>query len=155
MVILEPGISSNRARSVISKLGFSNVDIFYAIGYSGGIWVLWHNHKCKLRVISCLDQSVTMCVDLVGGNSWLSLPFYGHPCPSCRIQHVSLKAPGPCGYSLSIKRSFSILLGKKIKEDLTSMVMRCFPTSDIPQGLNSTLFSLVPKVPCPQSMDQL
>ncbi|XP_021830718.1 uncharacterized protein LOC110770811 [Prunus avium] len=85
MVICEPRISSDRARKVISQLGFSNAEVSDAVGFSGGIWVLWDEHKCNIKVIKCLDQSVTIFIENREGSAWLFTAVYGNPCPSRRV----------------------------------------------------------------------
>ncbi|XP_020412737.1 uncharacterized protein LOC109947231 [Prunus persica] len=84
LVILEPRISSSKARKVISQLGFPKAEISDAVGFSGGIWLLWDDSKLNLRVIHCMDQAVSVCVETAGGTSWIFTAVYGHPCPSKR-----------------------------------------------------------------------
>ncbi|CAL8098266.1 unnamed protein product [Prunus armeniaca] len=55
----QPRISSSKARKVISQLGFPKAEISDAVGFSGGIWLLWDDAKFNLRVIHCMDQAVS------------------------------------------------------------------------------------------------
>ncbi|XP_021810130.1 uncharacterized protein LOC110753525 [Prunus avium] len=84
LVILEPRISSSKAQKVISQLGFPKAEISDAVGFSGGIWLLWDDAKFNLRVIHCMDQAVSVCVETSGGISWIFTAVYGHPCPARR-----------------------------------------------------------------------
>ncbi|CAL8100465.1 unnamed protein product [Prunus armeniaca] len=61
LVILEPRISSGRARKL-----------------------LWNDAKFNLRVIHCMDQTVSVCVETSRGTSWIFTATYGHPCPTIR-----------------------------------------------------------------------
>lgn len=61
-----------------------------------------------------------------------------------------LKAPRPDGYfAIFFQNNWDI-----VKNDIVQLAMWSFHTGTIPKGLNYTLITLVPKVPCPQTMMQ-
>lgn len=43
VVLMEPRISGNKADDFIKKSGFENSHRVEAIGFSGGIWLLWQS----------------------------------------------------------------------------------------------------------------
>ncbi|BBH05413.1 zinc ion-binding protein, partial [Prunus dulcis] len=254
LVILEPRISSSKAWKVISQLGFPKAEISDAVGFSGGIWLLWDDAKFNLRVIHCMDQAVSVCVETAGGfkdwfdqhglidlgflgpkftwvnkrvggdfvmkrldraicnkewrkrrnrierlkdinGDWISSKeglkalaveyFHGlflddvvdiirSPLPSLfpHIPEADLavvskevtekevqdalfaigpyKAPGSDGYSAIFFHNCWSLCRK----DIEVLVFKCFSSGSVPEYLNNTLVTLVPKITNPQSMLQ-
>lgn len=47
LVILEPRICGAKAMQVCKQFGFSRYEIVDAMGFSGGIWVLWNDCTCS------------------------------------------------------------------------------------------------------------
>lgn len=63
----------------------------------------------------------------------------------------SLKAPGPDGMLANFFQHAWDICGR----DLVCLLQYCFNCGNIPEGLNNTLISLIPKVDKPSSMKQL
>ncbi|CAN0899313.1 Putative ribonuclease H protein At1g65750 [Linum grandiflorum] len=58
MAILEPKISGDRALAIIRKLLFSHSFVVNAIGFVGGIWILWNEADIQVFIISQSRQVV-------------------------------------------------------------------------------------------------
>ncbi|CAN1146793.1 Putative ribonuclease H protein At1g65750 [Linum perenne] len=65
VILVEPKISGAKAEKVCSKLGFDEYCRVEAVGFSGGIWVLWHPSNVILKVIEMSNQ----ILHLEGGSS--------------------------------------------------------------------------------------
>ena len=57
-VIMETCISSQRAEDVSSSLGFESVCCLDAVGFRGGILVLWNERDTNLEILSVTDQAI-------------------------------------------------------------------------------------------------
>ncbi|XP_048422575.1 uncharacterized protein LOC125469371 [Pyrus x bretschneideri] len=70
---------------------------------------------------------------------------------ACMFAIGGLKAPGPDGIPARFYQKFWHLCGK----DVCDMVKVCFNTTQLPDNINNTFISLIPKVDNPTSMTQL
>ncbi|KAM1032357.1 hypothetical protein ACFX2C_036031 [Malus domestica] len=69
----------------------------------------------------------------------------------CMFSIGGLKAPGPDGIPARFYQKFWHLCGK----DISDMVKGCFNSTQLPDNINNTFISLIPKVDNPTSMTQL
>ncbi|XP_021826059.1 uncharacterized protein LOC110766949 [Prunus avium] len=83
LAVLEPRISGSRALTVAQNLGFSHFHIVDAIGFSGGVWLLWNGNSVSLQVVAHSSQSITALVTL-GNQWWLLTVVYANPCQGIR-----------------------------------------------------------------------
>ncbi|XP_021820392.1 uncharacterized protein LOC110762094 [Prunus avium] len=81
--ILEPRISGPRALRVAQSLGFSHYHIIDAIGFSGGVWLLWNDNSVSLQVVAHSSQSITALIQS-SNHKWLLTVVYANPCPGVR-----------------------------------------------------------------------
>ena len=80
LVILEPKISGSHAEHVIGQVSLPCHFRVDPVGLSGGIWVLWDNHRCNVDVVQATDQSVAMLIRLPFLHfPWLFLAIYASP----------------------------------------------------------------------------
>ena len=98
--LLETRVSGEKADTVCRKLGFDYWVRVEALGFSGGIWVLWK--ECmKVDILKTHPQFIHMQIDTEGGRDWLFSMVYGSPNVSLRKfllmdrnrQAVDLRAP--------------------------------------------------------------
>ena len=78
-IILETRISSQRADSISSSLGFDNVCRLDADGSRGCIWILWNARDITLDILSVNDQSIHVFVQVNDSNpssNWLFTVIY-------------------------------------------------------------------------------
>lgn len=80
MAILEPRISGARAISVANSLGFSQFHIESAVGFSGGIWLLWKHDDVRVHILHSTSQVVTALIHS-GLKIWILSVVYGNPQP--------------------------------------------------------------------------
>ncbi|XP_061371034.1 uncharacterized protein LOC133313656 [Gastrolobium bilobum] len=58
VAILEPRISGAIAQKKIKQLGFNNSVIEDAVGFSGGIWLLWKEEFCNVTILEKSSQII-------------------------------------------------------------------------------------------------
>lgn len=51
MVSEPPEVKTGQALDVLKKLGFSSHYVVDAIGFSGGLWILWNDNSVNLEII--------------------------------------------------------------------------------------------------------
>ena len=88
LVILEPCISGNHSKHVISQVGLPRPFRVDPIGLSGGIWVLWDDYKCNVDVVQATEQSVAMIIRAPFSPhyiSWLFSAIYASPILNNRL----------------------------------------------------------------------
>lgn len=81
--IFEPRISGKKAVLVAKKMGFSGLRHEHAVGFSGGIWLLWKPEWCQVHVLHSCRQAVT-CLVGTSGKKWIFTIIYTSPVPSVR-----------------------------------------------------------------------
>ena len=57
-IIMETRISGQRAEDISSSLGFENVCRSGAVGFRGGIWILWNERNNALDILFVTDQAI-------------------------------------------------------------------------------------------------
>ncbi|KAI9091051.1 hypothetical protein K1719_028321 [Acacia pycnantha] len=57
MVILEPRVSGNAAVKIIKSWGFKFSERVEAVGYSGGIWLLWNSEALSVDVLIDMETN--------------------------------------------------------------------------------------------------
>lgn len=54
LVVSEPPeVKTGQALDVLKKLGFSSHYVVDAIGFSGGLWILWNDNLVHFEIIDC------------------------------------------------------------------------------------------------------
>ncbi|KAI9079602.1 hypothetical protein K1719_038429 [Acacia pycnantha] len=77
-VILEPRISGSLARKTIKNWGFKFSEKVEAVGFSGGIWILWNLEDLVVDVLEKDDQFIH-CRWFLNGKSMLFTAVYANP----------------------------------------------------------------------------
>ncbi|KAK0608600.1 hypothetical protein LWI29_033148 [Acer saccharum] len=80
LVVFEPRISGVKAYRVIDNLGFPNRFVVEALGFSGGIWLLWNDSRVKLEVVANSRHSIAVVIDN-GSLFWVRTMVYANPNP--------------------------------------------------------------------------
>ncbi|KAI9084388.1 hypothetical protein K1719_033730 [Acacia pycnantha] len=83
VVILEPRVSGNVASNVIKNWGFKYSIRREAVGFSGGIWILWNLDDLKVDVRAMNDQFIH-CKLFARDESMLFTAVYAYPNPQRR-----------------------------------------------------------------------
>lgn len=79
---METHISSQRAEDGSSSFGFENVYHLDAIGFRGGIWVLWNERDTNLKILSVTNQAIYAFMQVSALNpffNWLFTMIYASP----------------------------------------------------------------------------
>ncbi|CAN0886301.1 hypothetical protein LINGRAHAP2_LOCUS15330 [Linum grandiflorum] len=115
--VFEPRISGVKAARVTRRMDFDRCFRVYAMGFSGGIWVLWHSHLVTLQVLSSSPQ----CVHLSGmvglSNNFFLIAVYRNPGYSVRqefLEDLRSTIP-PVGSAWLIARDFNDMLASADK----------------------------------------
>ncbi|XP_019170452.1 PREDICTED: uncharacterized protein LOC109166023 [Ipomoea nil] len=76
--LVEPRVSGDHANDICSKLGFDDWVRVEAIGFSGGIWVLW-NKPLEITVEFTHPQFILLQVKELSGPPWVLAVVYASP----------------------------------------------------------------------------
>ncbi|KAF7803052.1 reverse transcriptase [Senna tora] len=83
VILTETRLSGARADSVIPTLGFDSFIKVDAMGFAGGIWVLWHSHLINVNALGSSFQEIH-CLLKVNNLSFLLTAIYASPSPENR-----------------------------------------------------------------------
>ncbi|XP_019184586.1 PREDICTED: uncharacterized protein LOC109179535 isoform X1 [Ipomoea nil] len=78
VALLEPKVSSSQADSICSSFNYSDWVTIEAVGYLGGIWILWKS-ALSVDIIDTHPQSVTLQVDDRMNQPWCLSFVYASP----------------------------------------------------------------------------
>lgn len=76
LIICEPRVQSSSHIDDLLNLGFNEVEVVEASGFSGGIWILWNSNSITIEPILSTTQAITVKVLNVGGQPWLLSAIY-------------------------------------------------------------------------------
>lgn len=79
LFLCEPRISGAKAISVVKTLGFPCFEVVDAVGFSGGLWLLWDDSRVHVEVVGTSDQTISACVARNGQDPWLFTGVYASP----------------------------------------------------------------------------
>src|ERR1044072_1721528 len=51
MALFETKVSGSRALSIVNKLGFDGYHVEDAVGFSGGIWIMWDSSVLNVQIL--------------------------------------------------------------------------------------------------------
>ncbi|XP_061373714.1 uncharacterized protein LOC133316036 [Gastrolobium bilobum] len=78
-VILEPKVSGVHAAKIIRSLGYDDSIIEEAVGFSRGIWILWNQSSCSVKIIEKRDQFILIQVSIPNKQPFLFIAIYANP----------------------------------------------------------------------------
>ncbi|CAL9019363.1 unnamed protein product [Prunus brigantina] len=87
LFLCEPRISGQKAMNMVKSLGFSCFEVVDPVGFSGGLWLLWHGDRVKVEVLGTMDQAITACVSWPGQVPWMLTVIYAKPC-NCKREKL-------------------------------------------------------------------
>ncbi|XP_057745065.1 uncharacterized protein LOC130962927 [Arachis stenosperma] len=79
LFLFETRCSGEKAREVIRELGFQFAVVEDAVGFSGGIWVLWEDANLDIRLRESHHQYIHLSVDRAEWGSCLLTAIYASP----------------------------------------------------------------------------
>jgi exonuclease III len=86
-ILVETRISGQRAEDISSMLGFNRVCRSEAVGFRGGIWLLWNSGEVSLDVLMVTDQAIHASVQVSPSKPhWLLSAVYASPNLDTRLK---------------------------------------------------------------------
>ncbi|KAF7812560.1 uncharacterized protein G2W53_033536 [Senna tora] len=79
VLLTETQVGGQKARQIISNLGYSKFHTVEPMGYAGGLWVLWNENQISLRMIEDTFQEIHASMDVNGSPIALMSFVYGSP----------------------------------------------------------------------------
>lgn len=79
LALLETKVHSRGAMDFLAQLGFTDLLVVEALGYVGGIWLMWNDATITVDLFSMEDQYITVLVKEGGGHNWLLTVVYASP----------------------------------------------------------------------------
>ncbi|KAF7812571.1 reverse transcriptase [Senna tora] len=79
VLLTKTQVGGQKARQIISNLGYSKYHTVEPMGYAGGLWVLWNENQISLRMIEDTFQEIHASVDVNGSPIALVSFVYGSP----------------------------------------------------------------------------
>lgn len=102
LFLFETRVSGARADRIISRMGFSNSCKIDAIGYSGGIWLLWNGDCVDVDILLTHRQFIHVKVKSSPREApWFLTGVYGSPQIQgrnelwCELKHLAPSCTGP------------------------------------------------------------
>ncbi|XP_043809034.1 uncharacterized protein LOC110606238 [Manihot esculenta] len=77
--LVEPRISGEAADEVCGLLGYENWICVEAVGFSGGIWLLWSEDSFRIELVVTDPQFITVAINFSTGEKWLFSVVYASP----------------------------------------------------------------------------
>ncbi|XP_061367553.1 uncharacterized protein LOC133310607 [Gastrolobium bilobum] len=79
VVLMETRTSSVVCSKLLKKINFDKFIVEEAIGFAGGIWVLWDSRKVTVNLLSSKSQFIHMKMELEDSKSFLWTAIYANP----------------------------------------------------------------------------
>lgn len=79
LFLMEPRVSSTKAKRIIRNTHYTHVAVVEARGFSGGLWCMWDAHSVKVRIISCTAQLMNVAILSNNRIEWLLTLVYASP----------------------------------------------------------------------------
>lgn len=79
VALLETRVHSSQVLPFLENYGFSDMLVVEALGFVGGIWLLWDKNLVNVELLSMEDQVVSILVKEPLGCHWLLTVVYSSP----------------------------------------------------------------------------
>lgn len=86
VALLETRVPSDRAKKLIQNSYLTNYTAVEAVGFAGGIWLLWDRNLVEVEALSHFDQVLNVGVQSGSGKYWLLSIMYASPNPLWRSE---------------------------------------------------------------------
>ena len=84
---METRVGGNRAREITKRLPFDGAIHSDAVGFTGGIWVLWNSNRVDVAHLANTEQEIHFTVKVrISNVIWLFSAVYTSP--SCAERHI-------------------------------------------------------------------
>ncbi|XP_061350360.1 uncharacterized protein LOC133295534 [Gastrolobium bilobum] len=79
VVLLEPRVSGSGANTIISSLGYGNSIFEDAVGFVGGIWILWNDLNFSVELVEKNSQAILTRIKPHNSQPFLFSAIYANP----------------------------------------------------------------------------
>uniref|UniRef100_A0A7N2RCH8 Endonuclease/exonuclease/phosphatase domain-containing protein n=1 Tax=Quercus lobata TaxID=97700 RepID=A0A7N2RCH8_QUELO len=80
LVVMETGVGGSRAKEISDRLSFDGSVHIDTIGYTNGLWLLWHSDRVDVTPLAHTEQEIHAIVKVQNSNSsWLFTAVYASP----------------------------------------------------------------------------
>ena len=80
MIIMETRFGGDRARDIINRLSFDRAIHTDAIGFAGGLWLLWNSNKVQVTQLAMSEQEIHILVKVISSTfEFLCFAIYASP----------------------------------------------------------------------------
>ena len=87
LVVMETRVGGNRAREITKRLPFDGAIHSDAVGFTGGIWVLWNSNRVDVAHLANTEQEIHFTVKVrISNVIWLFSTVYTSP--RCAERHI-------------------------------------------------------------------
>lgn len=100
LIICEPKVQFSKAKDHLLKIRFTDFEIVEAMGFFGGLWLLWNKLKYQIEVMDSNSQSITVKISWKGVQPWLLTGLYARPCARVRQELWNYLASIPANLQL-------------------------------------------------------
>ncbi|XP_061342523.1 uncharacterized protein LOC133288720 [Gastrolobium bilobum] len=141
LALLETRISGSRGDKIINKLGFSQYFKHDAVGFAGGIWLLWEDRKTKVEIVAVHTQFIhTKILHVEDDRSEFVTFVYGNPRRLERqvlwdeLELIAQEVDGPwvvLGDFNSVQKTFEKIGGKEACWNSMREMNLCLASCDL------------------------
>ena len=80
LVVMETRVGGNKAREITERLPFDGAIRSDAVGFAGGIWVLWNSERVDVAHLANTEQEIHFTVKVRSSNViWIFSVLYSSP----------------------------------------------------------------------------
>ncbi|XP_019157960.1 PREDICTED: uncharacterized protein LOC109154682 [Ipomoea nil] len=148
--LLEPKVSGNQANKICNSFGFDEWIRVEAVGFSGGIWILW-KESISIEIVKTNPQFISVQVNDGDLGPWLLSLVYGSPCQYLKrklFAELSSQSGDPLSSWLSVGDFNAIIGREEVSNPENFSSARCVDFNDwifreglIDLGYNGTKFT--------------
>ncbi|PRQ56922.1 putative endonuclease/exonuclease/phosphatase [Rosa chinensis] len=121
LAICEPRVQFSKACTTLNNLGFNNSRIVEALGFSGGLWLLWNKNKTQVDFIDDNFQPISVKITIPGSPAWMLSVIYASP------THTSRASLWPYFDNLAAITNLPWMLIGDFNELVSSLDKNCGP----------------------------
>lgn len=79
LIIVEPKVQYSKVTDFLRRQGFPDAEVVEAIGFSGGIWLLYDKGRVRISFLEKGRQFISVKVAGVGNHDWILTAVYANP----------------------------------------------------------------------------
>lgn len=80
LVVMETRVGGDKAREITDRLAFDGAIHTDTIGFTGGLWMLWHSDRVEVNSLATTEQEIHAVIKVISSNfDWLFTAMYASP----------------------------------------------------------------------------